>query len=113
MAYVAPVYKKDDRCSAKNHRPVTITSICSYVVEHIFFSNIMQHLDKNYVFMDAQHEFRKKHSYKTQLMTIIEDMACNLSFSTQINAIFLDFAKAFDIVPHQRLLLKLEYHCSG
>ena len=52
----------------------------------------------------------KKYSCDTQLITIIEDMTCNLSNGTQIDAVFLDFAKAFDKVPHQRLLLKLQYH---
>ena len=47
MAYIVPVYKRADKCSAENYRPVSITSICSEVMEHILFSNIMQHLDKN------------------------------------------------------------------
>ena len=46
------------------------------------------------------------HSCQTQLITIIEDMTCNLSYGTQIDAVFLDFAKSFNKVPHQRLLLK-------
>ena len=70
----------------------------------------MLHLDKHSILMDVQHGFRKKHSCKTQLITITEDMACNLSNSIQIDAVFVDFAKAFDEVPHQRLLLKLEYY---
>ena len=37
-------------------------------------------------------------------------MACNLSKSTQSDTVFQYFAKAFDNVPHQRLLLKLEYY---
>ena len=109
-AYIVPAYKRDDKCSEKIHRPVSITSICSKVMEHILFSNIMQHLDKNTILMEAQHGFHKKHSCKTQLITIIEDMTCNLSNGTQIDAVFIDFAKAFDKVPHQRLLLKLEYY---
>ena len=70
----------------------------------------MQHLDKNSIFIDAHHGFHKKHSCDTQLITIIEVMACNLSNGTQIDAVFLDFAKAFDKVPHQHLLLKHEYY---
>ena len=35
-----------------------------------------------------------------------EDMACNLSSSAQIGTVFLDFAKAFDKVPRQRLLVE-------
>ena len=36
-------------------------------------------------------------------------MAFNLSNGIQIEAAFLDFAKAFDKVSHQHILLKLEY----
>ena len=60
--------------------------------------------------MDVQHGFRKQHSCETQLITIIENMTCNLSNGTQIDAVFLDFTKAFDKAPHQRLPLKLEYY---
>ena len=45
----------------------------------------------------------KKHSCKTQLITTIEDMDCNLSNSSQIDAVFQDFAKTINKVPHQRL----------
>ena len=50
--------QKGDKCSVKNYCPVSITSICSKVMEHILFSNIVQHLDKNAILMDAQHGFR-------------------------------------------------------
>ena len=113
MAYFAPVYKKCDKCSVENYCPVSITSICSKAKEHILFSNIMQHLDKDSILMDAQHGFLKNHLCKTQLITINDDMTCNLSSGKQINAVFLDFAKAFNNVPHQRLLLKLEYYDIG
>ena len=40
MANIAPVYKRGDKCSAENYRPVSIPSICSKVMEHILSSNI-------------------------------------------------------------------------
>ena len=42
-AYIVPVYKRGDKFSAESHRPVSITSICSKVMQHILLSNIMQH----------------------------------------------------------------------
>ena len=100
MAYVVPVYRGGDKCSAGDYRPVSIASIYSKVMKHILLSNIMKHLDKNSILKDAKHGFRKKHSCETQLIIINDDMTCNLFIGTQIDTVFLDFAKAFDNVPH-------------
>ena len=58
----------------------------------------------------CQTQIPQKHSCRTRLITTIVDMACNLCNSTQIDAVILDFATAFDIVSHQRRLLKVEYY---
>ena len=50
MAYILPVYKRGDKCSAENYRHVHVASSCSKVMEHILFSNIIQHLDKKLFF---------------------------------------------------------------
>ena len=55
-----------------------------------------------------QHGFRKGHSCQTQLLTAVNDWALTINQGQSTHAIFLDFAKAFDTVAHQRLLLKLE-----
>ena len=68
----------------------------------------MSHLDKHDILTDVQHGFRKSHSCETQLITTIEQTARNLDQGSQTDAILLDFPKAFDTVPHQRLLLKLD-----
>ena len=46
--------------------------------------------------MNAQDGFRKTRSCETQQITTIEDMACHLSNSAQMDAVFPDFAKALD-----------------
>ena len=55
-----------------------------------------------------QHGFRSGHSCITQLLTVIEELAKSLDDRKQVDVLFLDFAKAFDTVPHQHLLLKLQ-----
>ena len=57
-----------------------------------------------------QHGFRKNHSCETQLLLTIEDLAKNLDEGSEIDLQIFDFSKAFDIVPHQRLLSKLNYY---
>ena len=45
-----------------------------------------------------------------QLITLTEDSLHALDHQKQVDIILLDFAKAFDTVPHQRLLTKLQYY---
>ena len=72
----------------------------------------MEHFDKNnYILCDEQHGFRKKRSCESQLVTTIQGIARKLRTGReQVNVILLDFAKAFDKVPHQRLLHKLNFY---
>ena len=67
----------------------------------------MEHLQKNHILTDQQHGFRHGFSCQTQLVALVEDLLHNMDNRCQIDLIFLDFAKAFDRVPHQRLLSKL------
>ena len=45
-ANITPIYKKGDRSTPANYRPVSIISICSKVIEHIIFSQVMDHYDR-------------------------------------------------------------------
>ena len=73
-------------------------------------SHMAKHLSKNNIIIDEQHGFRQRFSCETQLITTIHDWAKSIYVCCQTDAILLDFLKAFDSVPHQRLLLKLDYH---
>ena len=76
-------------------------------MEHIICHHIMEHLQKNHILTDQQHGFRHGFSCQTQLVALVEDLLHNMDNCCQIDLIFLDFAKAFDRVPHQPLSSKL------
>ena len=108
-ADVSPIFKKGDRHKPGNYRPISLTSIICKIMEHIIHSQIIHHLDSHGLLTDKQFGFRKKHSCESQLLLTINDLAEGLRDKEQIDAILLDFSKAFDKVPHERLLLKLHH----
>ena len=67
----------------------------------------MRHLDKHKILTYRQHGFRTHHSCETQLIQTVHDIAQSLDRRTPLDMIIMDFSKAFDTVPHKRLLHKL------
>ena len=67
-ANICPVHKKGRCDDASNYRPISLTSICSKVLEHIIYHNIMNHLNNNNILIENQHGFRANHSCVTQLL---------------------------------------------
>ena len=72
---IAPIFKKGDRSLAANYRPISLTSICCKILEHIIFTNIMNHFDYYSVLTDRQHGFRSKRSTESQLIITTHDLA--------------------------------------
>ena len=76
-------------------------------MEHIIVSNIWKHLHKHDIILHFQHGFQSGLSCESQLIEAVHEWMMALDNKTQTDAILLDFAKAFDKVPHKRLLSKL------
>ena len=104
------IYKKGLITQAVNYRPVSLTSVCCKMMEHITFHHIMSHLDEHNILVDFQHGFRQNRSCVTQLVNTIESVARSVDQREQVDMLVLDFSKAFDTVSHQRLLRTLRYY---
>ena len=110
-ANVVPIHKKGNRFTAANYRPVSLTSICCKILEHFICSSLIAHLDEYNALTDCQHGFRKRFPCESQLIIIIDDLLSNLNANKQTDiSLLLDFAKAFDEVPHERLCQKLFHY---
>ena len=70
-------------------------------------SNIMVHLDEYKLLSDRQHAFKKGHSCKPQLTTVIHDWAKILDNGGEVDTFILDFEKPFNTTPHEILKNKL------
>ena len=84
-------------------------------MEHIIVSNLNKHLAFESILADCQHGFRSQRSCETQLVQFFHDLVSNLDRALnhnhrQTDVIIMDFAKAFDKVPHRRILYKLDYY---
>ena len=64
-------------------------------------------MESNSLFSPCQHGFRKHRSCVTQLLEVMNDFTNYIDNKKNIDILYLDFSKAFDTVPHERLLNKL------
>ena len=107
-ATITPIFKKGNRKLSNNYRPISITSIFCRMLEAIIKDKIMSYFAINNFFCNEQFAFRSKRSCETQLLTIMEHWSRLIEDGTCIDVIYLDFQKAFDKVPHKRLMNKLK-----
>ncbi|KAI8481821.1 hypothetical protein Bbelb_404260 [Branchiostoma belcheri] len=107
-AHITPIHKKGSRTTAGNYRPVSLTSVVGKTLEAIIRDALVQHMSAANLFTDAQHGFVPGRSCTTQLLVVMEEWTQLLERGEAVDTVYLDFRKAFDAVPHQRLLSKLE-----
>ena len=104
---VVPIFKKGKKQDPSNYRPVSLTSVTSKVMESIVRDHLLEHLTATEQLTKAQHGFLPRHSCVTQLLATFEDWTRLLENGEPVDVAYLDFRKAFDSVPHLRLLSKL------
>ena len=105
-ANVSPIYKKGARNKAENYRPISLTSIICKLMESFIKDEIMSHIKANNLLSLKQYGFLSGRSTTTQLLHYL-DKCVDTIVTGVVDTIYFDFAKAFDTVPHRRLLGKL------
>ncbi|KAL8594440.1 hypothetical protein ACOMHN_018148 [Nucella lapillus] len=106
-ATVSPIFKKGSRLQPCNYRPVSLTCILCKVMEKLIRENVIKHLDENVLISRQQHGFVQGRSCVTQLLDVMDAWTEILDAGGSVDIIYMDFMKAFDSVPHRRLLMKL------
>jgi hypothetical protein len=107
-ATIVPIFKSGDKKISSNYRPISLTSVISKTVEHVIVAHIWNHLDYHQLLSNNQHGFRKYLNCTTQLLHTFDRLAKHSSLSDDVYLISFDFQKAFDSVPHRRLITKLK-----
>lgn len=107
VANTVPIYKKGTKTEVNNYRPVSLTNVICKVMESIIRDHVLKYFLVNDFFSNKQFGFLKGRSTVLQLLNIIDEWTLSLDLGGQIDCIYMDFEKAFDKVPHRRLISKL------
>nr|VZI13787.1 unnamed protein product [Spirometra erinaceieuropaei] len=106
-ATITPLFKGGSHAAANNYRPVSLTSICCNIMEKIINKALKQFIEQHHLLSDAQHGFRSGRSCLTSLLFTLKRWTKARDEGNVVHAIYIDFKKAFDSAPHQRLLYKM------
>ena len=107
-AFISAIFKKGARNRAENYRPISLTSIVCKLMESLIKEHVLNHIIENNLISPKQFGFISGRSTVTQLLHYLDKCIDTMVNGGVTDAIYLDFAKAFDTVPHQRLMEKLK-----
>ena len=110
IAEVRPIFKKGDKSNPGNYRPVSLTSVVCKLFESFVKNALYNHLIDNDLLSKEQYGFVSGKNTITQLLVTLNDWMFDLDRNMSVDAAYMDFRKAFDSVPHKRLLNKLKGH---
>ena len=108
QSLICPNHKGDSTALAKNYRPIALTSHLVKIFEKIIRKHIVRHLDQNNLFNPSQHGFRSGRSCLSQLIAHYDKVLSILEKGSNVDVIYLDFAKAFDKLDFNITLQKLK-----
>ena len=112
-AKITPLFKKGSRNKPENYRLVSLTSVVCKLLETLIRDHMVEFFVKHKLINTSQHGFLKARSYLTNLLCFLEEITKWVDDGSPVDVVYLDFQKAFDKVPHQRLALKLKAHAIG
>ena len=109
-ARVSALFKKGKKNLANNYRPVSLTSILCKCMEHIIRNHIYNYMKTCRLFSKNQFGFLNGRSTSLQLLKVMNDWTLSLENGHMVHCAYMDFMKAFDTVPHRRLLYKMNHY---
>ena len=103
IANVTGIYNKGGREIGGNYRPISVTSVLCKTMER----TLLDYLEHHQLILPTQYGFCQRRSCLTNLLEFFGQVYQEYDECKAVDMIYLDFQKAFDKVPHERLLLKV------
>ncbi|KAF2358063.1 Reverse transcriptase domain, partial [Trinorchestia longiramus] len=100
----------ENKQTPNNCCPISLTSVISKTIERLLKVSITEHFqDQNFI-IDTQDGLTEKRSCLTILLDFFGKVNCIYDCAKSVDLIYLDFQKAFDKVPQERLTVKVKAH---
>ena len=104
---ITALFKKGDKAEPRNYRPVSLTSVICKTMEKLVREMIVKHMSANKLYNYKQFGFISVGSTTLQLLKVMDEWTKILDKGGKIDSVYMDVMKAFDKVPHRRLLHKM------
>jgi hypothetical protein len=102
---ITPVFKKGDKSNVKNYRPISGLVQIGKLLEKLVLAQMIKPI--NNILDNSQHGFRPGRSTLTCNLSLQNFILNAFNDNCQVDVIYTDFAKAFDRVDHELLIIIL------
>lgn len=109
ISLVTPIYKNGSKTNIENYRPISIISIFARIFEKCLKQKLVGYLEFYDVLSHNQFGFVGGRSTTDALYKFTSEVTYNLNNGNKCLGVFIDLARAFDTIPHDKLLLVLSH----
>ena len=106
-ASIVPIPKSTNKSNPSDYRPISLLSIVSKLLEKYVYSRVRDHLIQHAPLSDYQWGFQRGKSTVSSLLFVTHGWHSLIDQQKNVMCVFFDFQKAFDTIPHHRLMDRL------
>jgi len=110
ISKIHPAFKKGDKKSIDNYRPISLVPIIGKILEKVILNQLQAHFEDNQLLQHEQYGYRKGLSTTHALTDFIRKILEEWNNRESVVVSLCDLSKAFDCLPHQMLLYKLNHY---
>jgi hypothetical protein len=113
MSTIVPVPKVKNSVKCEDFRQINMLPTYEKVLDTLVKQQIEKFAEQQKIFIDTQSGFRKRHSCEISLNTVLKEWKDGFERKNNVNAVFLDFKRAFETIVRSKLIEKLKQYGIG